>query len=407
MIRSILYTVRARRRTATGAPHICLMLLLVIVGCAGVLASGGSSVAGSSRDGESEPGYEDPAGNEPVDNDPTRRWDRYRDEQLLISNNTSGLPANASSGDPAISQDNRTAVAVAYESSATDIVGQKTGGHNNVYLVHRRRPFGHNAEESWKIAETVMASRGSGTPNGDSWNPTFDGDDTHAASCLAFLSKASNLVGGDRNHRADVFVRSLRGNGLRRIATPGSANSVDVDGGCDHIIYATGCGVYVDGPGGEIQRIARGRASDATIDTYARAASFERGGSVFMWREGKGVKKIGRGTSPVISPNGKMVIFEDDGNVRRYRLLTGKTGTVGPGKQAAMTLTAVFIFWINGDLVDATGLSKPAASCTLGPRSPATSAHGNYVLYTCPPGPNLSPHAQVYLSYIGGYSHGR
>lgn len=385
-----------------------LLLLSAIVFAPAGLASGASRDAGG-RVAEAwcaDPSYDCESDEEPPP-DPRTRSDRYRGMQLLVSRNADGLPSNAPAEDPAISQDNRTAVAIAYASSATDIVRQGTGGHKNVYLVHRRKGYGRNAEEPWKIAGVELASRGSRAPNGDSWNPTFDGDDTHRATCLAFLSKASNLVGGDHDHQVDVFVRSLANDRLRRIAAPGSANSVDVDGGCDHIIIGTSSGVYIDGPGGDSHRIASGGAEHATIDTYARAASYERDGWVFMWREGKGTERIGRGHSPVISPNGKVVVFEHDGKVRRFRLLTGKTGSLGPGKDVAMTLTAAFIFWVHDDVVDATGLHKPAGSCDLGPSSPATSAHGNYVLYACSPGETISPHSQIYLSHIGGYSHGR
>src|SRR6185436_14105275 len=93
----------------------------------------------------------------------------------------------------------------------------------------------------WNMGRTVLITKGRGGPaNGDSWSPSFDGYDyahagreiTVAPSCLAFVSAASNLVPGDSNGQADVFVKNLKTGKLRRVATPGPASEVALDGRC-------------------------------------------------------------------------------------------------------------------------------------------------------------------------------
>jgi hypothetical protein len=331
----------------------------------------------------------------------TTRVDAYRGEQLLLSRSADGSPADGPSFDPAISEDNRTAVAAAYVSTATDIVEGSTPGRRNVYLVHRAGPFDREAKSNWKFGRVELVSRGTGALNGDSWDPSFDGDDRHRASCLAFVSSASNLVAGDVNGRADVFIRSLNRSRLKRIASRGNAESVDVDGGCENVAFATSAGVFLRGSSGAPRRIATGETRSATIDTYGDQVAFERSGAVYLWTRGRGIRKIGRGANPLISGNGKFVSYDEGGNVRNYSVRTRRSKVIGPGHTSSSTLTGLFVFWINGSRVDATGLQKPAAACASGPASPATSAHGNYVLYTCAPGGQRSADAQVFLSYIG------
>lgn len=331
----------------------------------------------------------------------TSRVDALRGVQPLVSHNLHSAPSNAPASDPAISQDNRTAVALAYVSAATDIVDDRTGGRDNIYLVHRARPFGLDAEQPWGAGSTELVSRGTTQPDGDSWDPTLDGDDRHAASCLAFVSRATNLTTGDTNDKADVFVRPLRRSGLRRIATRGNANSVAVDGGCDDIAIGTDAGLFLVAKGRKPKRISGGNARSATIDTYARSGSFERSGHVYHWFRSGRVRRIASGTNPVISANGKWIAYESGGKVRAFNTGTRRSMVLGIGKQPSLTLTGVFAFWVSGPLVDATGLRKPAASCSSGPGEPATSAHGNYVVFTCADETPGNPHAQIHVSYIG------
>src|SRR5205823_3362106 len=109
--------------------------------------------------------------------------------------------------------------------------------------------FNTRATTQWRTGRVILASKGRGGPaNGDSWGASFDGYDyVHAGreitvkpKCLAFISAASNLVAGDGNGHADVFVRRLASGKLTRIATAGPATEVALDGRCFYLSYISG-----------------------------------------------------------------------------------------------------------------------------------------------------------------------
>src|SRR3954471_19444122 len=154
----------------------------------------------------------------------------------LLAHTPSGGQPNAPATDPAISGDGRMNRYAAYSSAATDIVAG-AGAHRNVFVVYRQAPLTKTGSP-WKMGKTVLISKGrGGAANGDSWGPAFDGYDyahagqeiTVAPKCLAFVSAASNLVAGDRNHKADVFVKRMPNGRLTRIASAGAASEVTLD----------------------------------------------------------------------------------------------------------------------------------------------------------------------------------
>jgi hypothetical protein len=317
---------------------------------------------------------------------------------LLVSQTPQSEAPNAAASEPTISQDKRTAVAIAYVSSATDITSSPTGGFSNVFLVSRKRPWDQNANTPWRIATTVQASRGKSAPNGDSWGPSLSGGDMYNARCLAFISNASNLVSADRNRRADIFVRPLSANRLTRIETNGSPTSISVDGQCKKIAYTSVQGAFIQTLGGGTQKISGGKATNITINSWDSDVSFQRGDSIFLWNRVSGERKIAAGTNPKLSLNAKVVTYQHAGSVRAFNLITHRTQTIGRGSQAAPTVSGMFIFWVEGNQVRST--SSGTSTCDGGPQSPETSAHGNYLIFLCPPAPAEAP--QVYLNYVGG-----
>ena len=168
--------------------------------------------------------------------------------QTLLAHTPSGGQPNAPATEPAISGDGRLNRYAAFTSAATDIVAG-SGVHRNVFLVVRKRPFNLSATTQWRDAQTILASKGRGGPaNGDSWGASFDGYDyarggreiTVKPRCMAFISAASNLLPGDGNGHADVFLRKLASGKLTRIATAGAASEVALDGRCVYLSYVSG-----------------------------------------------------------------------------------------------------------------------------------------------------------------------
>lgn len=119
-----------------------------------------------------------------------------RDRQLgttrLVSLATGGVQGN---GDcpfpPALSADGRF---VAFQSYATNLVAGDTNGVGDIFV----------RDTLLDQTELVSVSTGGGLANGDSyWNPSLSADGRY----VAFAGSASNLVPGDVNGVADVFVR--------------------------------------------------------------------------------------------------------------------------------------------------------------------------------------------------------
>ncbi len=114
-------------------------------------------------------------------------------EVTRISVDANGLESNGNSSNPSITPDGRYVV---YESSATNIV---PGDTDSVIDIYRYDRF---TGSTW-IAS--VSSNGSGG-NAHSFSPTVSDNGVR----VAFMSLATNLVGGDTNGAKDVFVHDFR-----------------------------------------------------------------------------------------------------------------------------------------------------------------------------------------------------
>jgi Tol biopolymer transport system component len=116
--------------------------------------------------------------------------DRSEGTTELISVSTSGEQGNHESEHPEISADGRF---VAFSSFASNLVAADTGGECQVYV--RDRVAG--------TTKLVSVSTSGATGNQDSYTADISGD----GRFVVFRSEADNLVPGDTNGRMDVFVR--------------------------------------------------------------------------------------------------------------------------------------------------------------------------------------------------------
>lgn len=126
------------------------------------------------------------------------RWDRLALVMERISVDNSGVEANGSNHSPAISGNGQHIVFV---SSANNLA---PGDGNNYPDIFLRDTSGGGIGEG--ITSRVNLADGSNAEaNGDSWAPDISADGYY----VAFVSLAANLVDGDDNGYADVFVRDL------------------------------------------------------------------------------------------------------------------------------------------------------------------------------------------------------
>lgn len=128
-----------------------------------------------------------------------------------VSVSSVGQEANDLSGTPAISADGRY---VAFESWASNLVPGDANGACDVFVYDRQT----------STIERVSVASGGGDANADSYGPSISADGRY----VAFDSDASDLVPGDSNGAADVFVRDRQSGTTERVSL--SSGGAEGDG---------------------------------------------------------------------------------------------------------------------------------------------------------------------------------
>jgi TolB protein len=154
--------------------------------------------------------------------------DLQNDTLVCASTDTAGAVGSASSSAPAISGDGRY---VAFSSASTNLVpGANPGGTTQIYLKDTQT----GAIEIISRATGANGAVGGGTSGGA--RVSTDGN------FVAFASTSTNLVTGDTNGNADIFVRDRRLNETTRISvTPAGAQAT---GGGSTALAMSGDGRY-------------------------------------------------------------------------------------------------------------------------------------------------------------------
>ena len=323
--------------------------------------------------------------------------------------------------DPVISGDGRINRYVAFSSAATNIV-PGSGTQRNLFVT-KRAPGWSVLGNDWRFGPTKLISTGRGGPaDGNSWGPSFSGFDQGSAShptifapkCLAFVSSASNLVAGDRNGRADAFIKRMPSGGLRRIAGRGPVSEVAMDGLCRSFAYVSGGTLYWAKTNGRGARRISGRGGTRSPEVSANGKTvvFERNGVVYGWVLGRGTRRIAAGTDPSTEEWGRHLAYVDpSGRVVLDRItssapptwcpkgtrLSGGRCAIGRGTQPSMTAGGHFVFFTVGNMMTSNVFEK-ISYCPAGTvaRQVSGSAHGNYAVYGCSNG-------RIYFSYVGRY----
>jgi len=126
---------------------------------------------------------------------------------VRINVSSNGEQANATSGDAAVSADGRY---IAFSSEASNLVPGDTNGTSDVFLRDRRT--GQTSR--------ISVSGTDNQTNSYSYGPSISAD----GSYVTFYSAASNLVPGDTNDASDVFLRDLRARTTERISESSTGN---------------------------------------------------------------------------------------------------------------------------------------------------------------------------------------
>jgi hypothetical protein len=193
---------------------------------------------------------------------------RVGERTVLVSGTRSGKPGNGDSTQVSLSRvsaGGRPGAAVAYASSATNLVRGDRGRRSEVYLARVTKRHGrfHRA--------TALVSR---TPGGRSGNGPSDQPDIAAGGdVVAFRTSASNLLRGDRNGFADVAVADTERPGRFQFASRSEALGQAGNGQSgEPTVVEPGTNVFFASGASNLQSTVRGTLFDRNS-----------AGDVFFW----------------------------------------------------------------------------------------------------------------------------
>jgi hypothetical protein len=371
---------------------------------------------------------------------------RVQTTQLISRSVGGGLP-NGPSTNGVISGDRRYARVIAFQSAASNLVGGDRNGRTDVFAVRRAGRFGNNGGR-WKVGRTSLLSRGLGGQgaNGSSWGAAVGGGFTDPASCVAFLSAASNLVRGDTNGRVDAFLSKGPGRAPKRVSKlngrqPGAdTTEVAVNGNCKRIAFVTGGFVFVRkgksvrslGPGADpswstgrsdqsdlvytapdgVRLSRRGKAPGALVgpggrnpvynNVKRRVLAYELNGQV-VWKDlGSGLRLAsgyrsspgnGYSSKPVIGNSGYYVAFES----RASNLQTGADG----GRVDNNGASDVYLFTGVRKITLLQSVKSKGVALPRGGANPSMSFYANYILWDAPAPLGSGGPRQVYMRWLG------
>jgi hypothetical protein len=321
--------------------------------------------------------------------------------------------ANAPSGSPAISGDNRVVRYLAFNSFATDLVPGDTNGAGDVFLYTRA---------TRKMTRVSVTSNGR-QANGDSSNAALDGSVQSAPRCVAFQSVASNLSPADRDRTPDIYVRDFKARKTRLVSRGVGGAAVDpaISGDCRQVAFTSEGRIYVGNgrTGGRPHLLALGTNPDVSLD--GSAIAWERGHGVWLKRRGKIAKVADVGGNPHVSDGGAsriwsvvydgpsdvyMKVFKSRGGAFKKMLISGRNGHSLGGTSHNGGITAYahprgIVTFTNSQGPETTlwyanlhtgNIDDLAHMSDI--HDAATSARANYVVFTSG--------KDVFLKFLGG-----
>jgi uncharacterized delta-60 repeat protein len=264
-------------------------------------------------------------------------------ETVLVSVDSSSGPSNQESFDPSMSADGRY---VAFESLAADLV---PGDTNAVYDIFVR-------DMQTNVTSRVSLDSAGAQANGESARPSISADGRY----LAFLSLASNLVPGDSDGWADIFVHDMQ-TGLTAIVSVdstgaqanGSSYFPDISADGRHVVFYSHATNLVPGD------------TNAIGDIFVH--DMQTGMTTIVSVDSNGVQGNGDPITAAISANGRYIAFES-GSTNLVPGDTNGENDIFLRDMQTGTTTRVS--------VDSSGVQANSYS-----HDPAISADGRYVTF--------------------------
>ncbi|MBJ7459682.1 MAG: hypothetical protein JHD02_10875 [Thermoleophilaceae bacterium] len=255
----------------------------------------------------------------------------YGSTPVSISSGTGGSAPNGSSGEPAVSGDNRSVRFVAYSSDATNLVKGDHNSARDVFAWFRPSRGFPRGLRSGRL-ERVSVGR-AGEANGDSSNPSVDGSMVNRPHCVAFQSTATNLSPKDALPDSDIYVRDLRRKRTVLVSNGIAGNAINpsIAGNCKKILFEAGGKLYWSRVGAGAPR-SLGAGSTPRYSRDGKSIAFARSGHVYF-QHGGFKRKLGTGSEPRVSDyadsHGWAVAYNSAGNVM--------VGIVNRGRKSIQT----------------------------------------------------------------------
>lgn len=220
--------------------------------------------------------------------------DRKAGATKRISVASDGTQASGASSEPSISADGRY---VAFTSAASNLVAGDTNGAPDIFLRDRDTDADGVFDEAGAVATTRVSVSSSGAQaSGASSAPAISGDGRY----VAFSSLAADLVSGDANGVADVFVFDRLTAQTVRVSVSssgaegnGAASAPSLSGDGRYVAFASAASNLVTGD-------ANGVSDVFVHDLVSRTTSRIEGS------QGEG---NGASTEPAVSADGRYLAF--------------------------------------------------------------------------------------------------
>ena len=236
-----------------------------------------------------------------------------------------------------ISRDGRY---VAFESTANNLVPDKTGSASDIYV----------RDLVAATTQRVSVSSGGIQGNSDSYNPALSGDGRY----VVFESWASNLVPNDLNSNSDVFIHDLASGTTALVSVSTAGSSGDRESG---EASASADGRYV--------AFFSAASNLVSNDVNGQYDAFVRdmltGTTVLASQSDTGAIGNSNSNQPAISGDGRFVAFwsaatnlvpgdtNAKGDIFVRDLVAGTTSRVSVSSDGGQANGASFDPWINGD----------------------------------------------------------
>ena len=215
--------------------------------------------------------------------------DRQTGQTTRVSVRSNGAQANSGSSSPAISADGRF---VAFYSDASNLLNGDTNGCGDIF-VHDRQ-----TGQTTRVSVSSSGVEENAPPPNDYFVVSISGDGRY----VAFYSDATNLVNGDTNGNADIFVHNLQ-TGTTTRASVASDGSEANAGSSEPSL--SGDGRYIAFVSSATNLVAEDTNGKADVFVH----DLQVGTTTRVSVNSSGAEAIGGGYNPDISGDGRYVVF--------------------------------------------------------------------------------------------------